>query len=500
MLKYTYIQSETSKIRPYALKKYRVTKSVLNVWVLIHMVMILLKKQYDKGEFLMKKKLTALLLILVLALTGCSFSNMNLKDEPSKHIMYSFLNTAKTNDSNTSVNLQFDVDTQAALDSMYYLEEDQLEQQKKSIEFASAVLKEFSLDATINNSFADKSSILNFDTDMKISYKEKPLLKADVSLIDSLLTIEAPQIHELPFYQFVEDFAELNRQLQNMDLIRYKDLLFKEDGYTNLFEKNAHFYENEVESFLASRIKDSYEESITTNLYGDIYDVDVTSYDIELTQEDFLKFNIKLIEEAKNDMDLRNLVLARMDDVKQIMLESKDYELFGLTEEMFIAEFEDSKIELYNNWTTIFENWTEELEYKLGDIYYYGGAMDIKLTLSIDDDNLIRKIYYEFTQASTTVKETIIYNGFDEDVKPNVAKDLENGIDLTNLGSYTEDSEVIQKQIGQNIIDKVIMAPNFLEMLDDIKEKAEKMLPEEEKANVIQSLDPELMSLPFKDL
>ena len=363
-----------------------------------------------------------------------------------------------------TVSFAIDKDSESLKDFYRLLEEnDTSSSGEQIVDFLSRILPNFKLKYS---AAADtESNDFKAGFQMDILYKDKSLADAGFILNGWEANLTSKTLLSKPLYLNIGKLAkEEGVNLSKLDLKPYFDILHEEDDFIKNFTKS------EYVKVLKEELKDKIKAE------GD-------KITFKLNAKESLNIYRKLIKIAANDETLKDSVLNKFDKLADIVIENKDYEIFGLSKEAAKITIKAIKSNLKVNW----EDFLTELSERLLE----SDSMEV-----IEDANTETEyIFYlnggKITKFAGTsnlngISATVVgeYKKFDEEA---VRVEKEGADDLGKI--LSEGSSDINSDIISNLSEKVLGGSAFGDMTDDIKKVAKETLSKEDADKITLFLD-----------
>ncbi len=296
----------------------------------------------------MKKRLLslALALTLVFTFTGCEFSKgsddaktgeekaaekLEFKDA-ADHITYAQFNTYKLEGMGFDINLGVEGDLTSYLKDMMPGQESE-----KYVNFINDFVQDTKLAYAIKYKKDGEDKMPKIEGGYGLKYKGKDLINVVGLINDKNAGFSVPAVSDKGFsvdYKKLleKEDAEAAKVLQaflSLDLEKYLDII--------LGGKSAYDFYNEdlasIKEVYAKFINDSVTKTETNSVERNGKEIPVTEYKMTYDYDKAIAINKEILEAIKKDEKLRDLLIERADLVLDEIIKSKDYELFGATEE-----------------------------------------------------------------------------------------------------------------------------------------------------------------------
>lgn len=398
-----------------------------------------MKKQMSKQIIL----LLAVLLILSMSV-GCS-KDVKTELSPAEHITKSIVNTFNQG--------SFDLSADMGLNLNY----DELSEEFGSEE-VSKELFELINNASISVDYklkTDKESRqFDYFLDYDINYKSLPLLSMEMILNNDEFGLGLTNFYDK---YFVVDFetviAQITKEegLENFakfDFEPYVSILMNTDSeaYKNV-HKSAR-YTDIITSHLDSRLGEGISEEITYKIGEEEFTENVLTYIYDFDFESYFSLFADVVKEAKNDDELKTYSKAILIELLDKFIETKDYELFELTEEEIIMSKELLESEFdayYDELISVYEEGFTDLQSEMDSLGEDGEmAMEIydnlEFTISINKDDIIRKLNIFLDYNGLGFNAEYIVNAIGDDVV--IQSKADQYIDILKYVNFEEPSEI----------------------------------------------------------
>jgi len=322
---------------------------------------------------------------------------------------------------------------------------------------------------------------------MSLNYSDKSLLKMGVSLYDDQLLVYSETFSDKTFVISKKDIfdminTESQMDLNALNLDKYIDILnMEDDPLYKAFLKDNKGYETILRDGLKSLKKTGKSEVVLSN--GKTINCD--TLEMSLTMDEMTKLAIDVFNEAKSDIELKELVKEKMIEGLTLMIESEDYVLLKIDESEITTAIEDIK----TNFDELWNNSLEEMIFAYQDAQYELGKTmsndsNYVIRFAIDSKYNLRKMDYTTSVMGIGIEQSVTYNAFNEDVKIDEVLDPEKTV---NIKQIVED-EVFASEIGMEMLDQgltnIIDGEALTMIMDDLKTNAA-LLPEAENQSIM---------------
>lgn len=427
-----------------------------------------------------KQIILLLAVILILSMTvGCS-KDVKTELSPAEHVTESVTTTFNQG--------SYDLSADMSLNLNY----DEL-----SEEFgAEEVSKE--LFELINNASISVDYKLKTDKDARrfdyfldydINYKSMPLLSMEMILNNDEFGLGLTNFYDK---YFVVDFetiiAQITKEegLENLAKIDFEPYITivmntDSDAYKAVHESAR--YTDIITSHLESRLGEGISEEITYKVGEEEFTENVLTYVYDFDFESYFNLFADLVKEAKNDEELKTYSKAILNELLDKFIETKDYELFDLTEEeilmskeMLESEFDVYYDELISVYEEAFTEIQNEMDY-LGE----DGEMvmeiydNLEITISINKDDIIRRVNMSLDYNGVGFNAEYIVNAIGDDVV--IESKADQYIDVLKFVNFEDPSEIndveefatIIKEFLLSAIDELSEGEAYTTLYEDLK-------------------------------
>ncbi|WP_079493079.1 synaptonemal complex protein 1 [Maledivibacter halophilus] len=442
----------------------------------------------------MNKKNIALIAVLVIVVAGLAMipaiKNYMITKDPINHIMYSSVQTGKEKNVNATISIKTELDEKLALEQGMF---NQMSQDPEAMaKFANSLLKNFEILYDINMITDDDKDIFKMDAGLGINYSGKTLIDGNFYLKPWELGIKAPKLYEKPFYV---DFNEVIKEeghdinLNDIDFKAYIDLIQKEDELYKAVAKNYEPYRKVVYDYLDGKVEKLDDNKITLNVYGQEKEIKGTKYKLNIDILSIYDLYADILEVAKKDENVKALVQARVKELKELVINNKDYEKFGITEEEFNEGMKELEDEINNNWDKGMDTLIAEFKSfsdmpELEELKNF----DSEFILAIDKEHMIRQFELGMQTEFLKINEVVSYNAFGDDVKVNIEENAEDKINIMELETNQALVQEIGKEVVTNLGSELIGGEAVEALVSDIKTES-KTLPAEESQQIVNSVE-----------
>jgi hypothetical protein len=294
----------------------------------------------------------------------------------------------------------------------------------------------------------------------KLNVEDQELVSAAIYIDDKIMAGSVPLLFEGWAYGEVEKINELSGQsfnfgetmknalelydfsdIENIDAVKEKYLTFAKENIDPMIT-----VENGVE------ITDGYEKAHKTD-----------KYTIVLTPENSLELVTKFVEIAKDDEDLKNVIIAKVDDYMDYMAKST-----GLPQDqldMMFADLVEAKKEIQDNYVEGMNEVYTALTSEEMEIPEELKTLNLEISFYLENKNIVAQdmgINFDMDQEGTTYKLNITMNQVINKINEKIdftAIDLENGYNLTSEDG--EDANKLMQEAQGNFMTNILFNPDF---------------------------------------
>lgn len=294
----------------------------------------------------------------------------------------------------------------------------------------------------------------------KLNVEDQELVSAAIYIDDKIMAGSVPLLFEGWAYGEVEKINELSGQsfnfgetmknalelydfsdIENIDAVKEKYLTFAKENIDPMIT-----VENGVE------ITDGYEKAHKTD-----------KYTIVLTPENSLELITKFVEIAKDDEDLKNVIIAKVDDYMDYMAKST-----GLPQDqldMMFADLVEAKKEIQDNYVEGMNEVYTALTSEEMEIPEELKTLNLEISFYLENKNIVAQdmgINFDMDQEGTTYKLNITMNQVINKINEKIdftAIDLENGYNLTSEDG--EDANKLMQEAQGNFMTNILFNPDF---------------------------------------
>jgi len=204
-----------------------------------------------------------------------------------------------------------------------------------------------------------------------------------------------------------------------------------------------------------------------------------------VTYDQMIDLYIDLMNEARNDDELKVLVKSKAIELMNLVLSSGDYEVMGIDKAELETAISDFDTNFDTEWNTgldeamaMYQDMKDQMNTTLvTDINY-------DITVAIDNKYQIRQMSYAMDMMGISMAQTVTFNAFDGDVVPETLATPENSISILTLS----EDEDLAAETGYDILDQgltnIIEGEALNTLMTDLKTYAE-VLPADEKEGIV---------------
>lgn len=437
-----------------------------------------------------KKMIIAIVAVLGVVLAGTLgftvVKGIVIKSDPINHLLYSAVqNKYEAVDATMSGKLL--IDETVLSETMGAFSTDPVGLSK----FMSSMFNKVAFTGDIKWKMDLDSKAFYLKEAMSLNYSDKPLLKMGVSLYDDQLLAYSETFSDKTFVLSKKDIfdminAESEIDLNALDLDKYIDILNMENDplYKALMKDNKG-YEAILRDGLKSLKKTGKSEVVLSN--GKTINCD--TLEMSLTMDEMTKLAIDVFNEAKADIELKELVKGKMIEGLTLMIESEDYVLLKIEESEITTAIEDIKANFDELWNSTLDEMIfayQDAQYELSKTM--SNDSNYVIRFAIDSKYNLRKMDYATSVMGIGIEQSVTYNAFNEDVQIEEVLDPEKTISIKQIA----EDEVFASEIGMEMLDQgltnIIDGEALTMIMDDLKTNAA-LLPEAENQSIMDMVN-----------
>lgn len=433
-----------------------------------------------------KKLIISLAVVLCVAIVGVfGFSivkDILIKKDPVNYLLYS---TTKTNHTavDASFNGKFELDKAAMTSNMMMISADP----EAMATFVTALVNNVTIDGKIVYKLDSKNAAFHLFESMDLNYAGKSLIDFAFGIDQEQMVIKSNTLYDKGFVMTKSELFDMINEEEGVDLNKieiqkYIDALnLENDPNYKAFTKDIKGYENSIRAFLAGLEKG---DSITVTL-EDGSKVKCDTLKMTVTYDQIIDLYIDLMNEARNDDELKALVKSKAIELMNLVLSSGDYEVMGIDK----TELETAITDFDTNFDTEWNTGLDEAMAMYQDMKVQMSTalvtdINYDITVAIDKDYQIRQMAYAMDMMGISMAQTVTFNAFDGDVVPETLATPENSVSILAL---SEDEDLAAKT-GYDIMDQgltnIIEGEALNTLMTDLKTYAE-VLPADEKEGIV---------------
>lgn len=457
-----------------------------------------------KGEFIMNKKIIiAIAVVLVLAISvGLAYPSIRsfvIRRDPVNHLMYSFDKISQETSVQTSSVMGVRLNKEESLEmGIFEFSSDE----EAMFNFVNSLLE--NLTFVTNEAFeldtADGKLNFRGSANLDMKYAGSSMLDFEFVFEQWEWLMKSEILHSQPFLMDINEI--LNEAID-----------FSVDGVTNInideyigivtdtntqewknFEKNLPIYEAYLREFIEPRLVEKGKNVIMINSdTGE--EIDVVQYEIAFNMTEYYDFIAVLLREAETDVELKALAKNTAVRLLEHALETKDYEVFGITTEEVQTALDD----INNEWGT---KWDEGLALMIEsmddaqEMFEMPGMQvsDYAYLVSIDRKDRVRQIAIDMNLGFMSINAVATYEAFGKDVVIKSVDQFENPVDVQQFIDDPVIGTEVGAEVATNFVSNFFSSEAFTTLIADVKEKSH-MLPAEEREAMVQGIDMGLMQV-----
>ncbi len=443
-----------------------------------------------------KKIITIIVLILALAV-GSVFAypkmkQAQLRKDPIKHIMYSFMQTENETAADGTVAITFKLDEEKMLANPDFKE---MEDPQAHVKFINQLLERLSLNYNVISKTDYENDDLKMYLDFGVSYKDISALDLSVNFEPYKAAIDIPQLIDKAIYidlQKAIDESGKDVDLQKIKLSEYLKALYEKDEKYNALKTGLVSYEPIVKELLDGKVEKAGKGTVEINLNGKKSEVPVIQYKLNINLDDVYNTYSKIIKQAATDETAKAFVLDRIEKIENLFIGNEDYKLFDLEKEQVESGFAELKADLNKNWEESLNGLADEMLAQKQQMAELGVEQDMSnMILSIDDNDMVRQISVDIITDAMIINEKITYNAIgDTVVVPSMptAEESMDVIEMTSTSEGMQELQEIQGKLMENINNNIFEGEAMKAFKEDLNKDVE-ILPEAERQETIDSLN-----------
>lgn len=393
--------------------------------------------------------------IFILILSGCS-KDVKTDLSPAEHVTESILNTFSQGSIDASVKSSIKID----YDEVIKLEENEIIPE----EFIE-ILNKLSLEINYKLKIDEEAKTFNSFADYDINYNLLPLLSIESIISSNELGFGITNFYDKYFvinYSSFFEFLPEDKPLSKIDIKPYLNIIISTKSELHKKISESKKYTNIFVEHLESRLDNGVNEELIYNIGEELFEENVLTYTYQFDLESILELFDKIIKEVENDEDMKNYAKALANEMLDKMIETKDYELFDLSEEEIIAVKEELNTEFESIWTELFSEIKLSFAEAVEELAY---ARESSALLEDSYENLEVKIYINKNQQLRKINTFVVDKGINYTIDYTVNSTGENVVIESKKDKYINVMQFINFDDISDINDKEELAKIIKEFL-----------------------------------
>lgn len=435
-----------------------------------------------------KKNLPILIGVILVAVALIAFGASKLlgsqiTKDPVGHVLLAAMNTSKEKAMSSTMIMsgQINEADPQALETLSSLSGDTAALAK----YINALAGNFRLRMDSNTVYSEEE-LFHADMDLKIQYGDKEFVRFLGSLSPWTFVFKSDDLYSKPFYFDLGKFTEneIGFNLSEIDFAGYVKILSEEDELLKKVESNSKVYEETIREFLKDKIEPLPKgHKITVYEEGQEKTIDGYGYKYTGSLDSIYELYALVLEKAKSDENVKALLLDRMNKVVDKAVADKDYEKFGATEDEFTSVAKEAIAELETNYESKLDEAITQIRNtasQLNSLMTSQGEVSYDMVLSIDKDHRLRRYDFHYAISPMILSQSITYNKFGSDVKPNIMEASAESVDLYELINQPQPPTEMIEEVADNLTENVLSGEAMEALLQDAQDKKE-LLPADER-------------------
>ncbi|MGV8146136.1 MAG: hypothetical protein ACLKAK_06015 [Alkaliphilus sp.] len=446
------------------------------------------------------------ILLLVVSLAAPAIKSFVIRMDPVNHLMYSARKTSHETSVQTSSVMGMRLNKEESLEmGMFEFSTDE----EAMFNFTNSLLENltFVVDESLEANTTDGKLNFRGDSSFDMKYSGHSLFNYELVVDQWNWLIKSELMHSQPF---LIDINKIANQVfgYSLDGINEIDI----DAYVSIladtstqewkaFKKNLPIYKTHLRTFIEPRLVEKSEGHIvvetheTQGGFGERLILDWIHYEISFDVKEYYDFHEVLVREAEEDEKLKVLVQATATKLIEHAIETKDYEVFGLTTEEMQMKLDN----IENDWNSLWDEGFAQMIESFDIIQEALAMPEMPLMtytylISIDSSDRIRRIALDMNLGFMNVDIVTTIKGFGKDVVIKSVEEYENAIEVHQLIDDHDRAAKLGVEVATNFVSNFFSSEGFAMLLSDVKEKSN-TLPAEERDMIIQSIDMGLMQI-----
>lgn len=294
------------------------------------------------------------------------------------------------------------------------------------------------------------------------------LISAAIYIDETIMAGSVPLLFEGWAYGDIAKINELSGQSFNfgetfqnaLELYDFSDI----ENIETVKEKYLAFAIENIEPMIT--VENAVE---LTDSYGKAHKAD--KYTIVLTPENTLELLKKFVEIAKDDENLKNVIISKMDDYMDYMAKST-----GLPQDqldMMFADINEAKKDIDENYVSGMNDLYTELTKEETKIPEELKTLNLTIALMVENNNFLAQdvnVKFDFEDQGINYKMDLalnqIMNKINEEIEFSTI-DLENSYDLT--AEDGEDANQLMQEAQGNFMTNILFNPDFQNLFQAVE-------------------------------
>ena len=446
------------------------------------------------------------ILLLVVSLAAPAIKSNVIRMDPVNHLMYSVNKTSQETSAQTSSTIGMKLNKEELLEmGIFEFSADE----EAMFDFANSLLENltFVVDESLEVNTTDGKLNFRGDSSFDMKYSGHSLLNYELVIDQWDWLIKSELMHSQPF---LIDVNKIANKLFDYSIDGINDI--NVDEYISMltdtttqewraFENNLPIYKTHLRTFIEPRLVEKGEGPIvletheTQRSFGETIIHDGIHYEISFSVKEYYDFYEVLVREAKTDEKLKALVQATAARVLDHVIETKDYEVFGLTTEEMQTALDRTDNDWDKWWNESFDQMIESFD-MMQEAFIMPEMPEMSYTylISIDSSDRIRRIEADMNLGFMSMNLVSTVTAFGENVEIKSVLENENMIKVHQLIDDPIMGAEVGTEVATNFVSNFFSSEGFTTLLNDVKENSN-MLPAEERDMITQSLDMMLMQI-----
>ncbi len=273
-------------------------------------------------------------------------------DDAASHITYASFNSMSLDGMNIDVKASIQGDFTKQLEESM---------EAKYVPFANELIQGMKLNYNLQYKFDKENKKPMFSLSYGILNNDKKILDVSVFSDEKAVSFALPTLSKkgfsINYHSLAQNMDDEDKEafakILKIDFEKYVNLVLEDMTLYEFYEANLSKYKALYDEFLNASITDTKKEG------------SITEYTLNMDYDKAMDLYKKLLETAKDDIDLQKLIIAKSLLVIDELISSEDYKAMGYD----LAELEESKAELEAKKDTGFgEEWTNGIQKAIADL------------------------------------------------------------------------------------------------------------------------------------